>query len=178
MGYVAVNPHAHRCMDKSTDVGKRGNVPPVKTPEERGPLGAWAYETRDQLGLSVEQVVYALPKRPNPATLRKAESNSSDMSRPLWRALVAYYQRMARERGVPIDPPPLFGDERAPTGDLAAALARQTAAIEALVAELREARLDRARLEGVERAVATLVEASLPTGGASPERPAPHATTG
>lgn len=104
-------------------------MPTVKTPEERGPLAAWAYESRDALGLSPEQVVLLLPLkngRPyNAATLRKAEASSEDMSGPLWRELVKLYSRLAREQRVVLAPVPLTATTQpSSTGDTAALMAR------------------------------------------------------
>lgn len=121
------------------------------TPEERGPRAAWAYEARDLLELSPEQVVLMLPPpRPNkpydPATIRKAETNDRHMSRPIWRALTGIYPRVAHEKGITIPFPP--GESSAGTGgdtstvpaayleQLAAKLDRQTEALNALAAQV------------------------------------------
>lgn len=77
----------------------------MKSPEERGPLAAWAYEARVKLNLSPESVVQELG-RYNPATIRKAETLDRHMSRPLWRALTALYPHIAHEKGIAIPIPP------------------------------------------------------------------------
>lgn len=100
----------------------------VKTPEERGPIAWWAYRTGRQLSLSVEQIAHALDK--NAGTIRKAESDSRNMSRPLLRELWAFYQRIAREKGIAIDPPPDPSVANERDSDVAAAIDRQTVAIQ------------------------------------------------
>lgn len=108
----------------------------VKTPEERGPLGAWAYDSRDRLGLSVEQVAVALPRPVNPATIRKAEADSKDMSKPLWRALTTFYREVAKERNVALDALPAVAPEppvQTTTADLMRVISSQAAAIDRLV---------------------------------------------
>lgn len=113
----------------------------MKTPEERGPFGWWAYESRDILDLSPESVVRDLGKY-NPATLRKAESNPDDMSGPLWRALVPYYQRIARKQGIILRQPPIWGSVvESGAGDTAALIAvleRHTEAMTKLADEMRQ----------------------------------------
>lgn len=136
----------------------------MKSPEERGPLGAWAYETRVILDLSPEAVVRRLPVpssgRPyDPATLRKAEADSRHMSGPLWRALTALYPMIARERGVSIAPHPVDRRERAapdPATDLAAA-------IRDLTAELAVIRREReAWAQGVVRLLSSAIGGQVP----------------
>ena len=134
-------PHAASHGQSRTNVGKRGNVPTVKTPEERGPRAAWAYEARTALDLSPESVVHALG-RYNPATIRKAEADSEDMSAPLWRALTTLYSRLSRQRNIVLGPLPPDDAPAAPTDQtslitlLTEALARQSKAIEDLVQRL------------------------------------------
>jgi hypothetical protein len=134
----------------------------VKTPEERGELGAWAYETRVRLDLSVEAVAAGLPRPLNPATIRKAEGDSRNMSRPLWRALTTFYKEAARRKGVQIAQPPTFAGLPTATdqSDLARAIQSQADAINALVDVLRpiveEAETREARLRALELAVALL----------------------
>lgn len=115
-------------------------MPTMKTDEERGPSGAWAYHARDDLDLSPESVVHDLGKY-NAATIRKAESDSrKNMSRPLWRALVPYYQKAARAKGLTLPEPPGFGVESGSTPTdqqaLVEAIDRQTAAIRDLITEI------------------------------------------
>jgi hypothetical protein len=122
-------------------VGKRGIVATVKTDEERGhPAAAWAYNTRTKLELSDREVVDRLGKY-DTASLRKAESNSENLSRPMWRALVPLYQQIAAERGIVLPVPPAF-HESAPKGTgsdpaLAEAIREQTRVMSELVFELR-----------------------------------------
>lgn len=115
-------------------------MPTVKSPEERGPLAAWAYESRTSLDLSPEAVVHALGKY-NPATIRKAEADSKDMSAPLWRSLVALYSRLARDKSITLAPVPISAGLPQPAGDLNAlirALEAQTRAIEGLVRAIED----------------------------------------
>lgn len=117
----------------------------MKSPDERGPLAAWAYEARVKLNLSPEATVRELG-RYNPATIRKAETLDRHMSRPLWRALTALYPRIAHEKGISIPIPPghLAGTG---TGDTTLVPADLAVAIRELVAELQASRLARADLE-------------------------------
>lgn len=111
-----------------------------KTDAERGPIGAWAYNTRDALGLSVEQVIPLLPTTYHPATLRKAEGGTVPPGTRMWRELGNLYGQLAEERHVPIDAQPRLASE--PTGatetpvDLVEAINAQTEAINALVDRL------------------------------------------
>jgi hypothetical protein len=115
-----------------------------KTDAEVGPLGVWAYNTRVTLDLSVEGVIAALPTDYHPATLRKIEGGSAPPGSRMWRELWNLYSRLAEEGGVPIDPQPRLrpeAPEATETPDaLVAALRDQTAAINALVEEMRLAR--------------------------------------
>lgn len=117
----------------------------MKSPEDRGPRAAWAYETRVSLDISPEAVVLRLPvprsgNPYDPATLRKAESHSRHMSGPLWRALTALYPVIAREKGTAITPPPV---EPRPVGatldqsDLSDAIRDQTKAIRDLIEAMK-----------------------------------------
>ena|SRR3990167_2668724 len=123
--------------------------------EERGPLAAWAYNARDRLDLSLEQVIERLPTRYNPATLRKAEARSEKMSRKLYRELRDLYAVEARHRNVILDSAPPFGTI---PDTLNAGVIE---AIDRLVVELRadrEARVEWERglvegLQGLARAV-------------------------
>jgi len=107
-----------------------------------GPLGVWAYNTRDALDLSVEAVVAALPTHYHPATLRKVEGGSAQPGTRMWRELGNYYTNEAERRNVPIDSQPRLGPESVTPEDLSLA-----AAIRELVAELRESRKERAAVE-------------------------------
>lgn len=156
----------------ATNVGKRGNVARVLTPEERGPRPAWAYDARLRLGLTDVAVSEAIPgSRPgkpyDPATIRKAETGEEHMSRPLWKRLTHYYTTVARERRIALDPIPLHDEVAPPTTDMAAlvaALDRQTKAINGLVARL-ESLASGAIREGVEEAIREAEE--LQGGGGS-----------
>ena len=110
-----------------------------KSPAEVGPLGVWAYDTRDALDLSVEAAVAALPTQYHPATLRKVEGGSARPGTRMWRELGNLYARIATEKGVAIDPQPRLtpepleatqgGDSAAVVAAVAAAIDRQTQAI-------------------------------------------------
>lgn len=80
----------------------------MKDPQERGPLSTWLYESRVLLNLSPEGAV-ALVGRYSASTIRKAESDNDDVSRPLWRALTTLYVRLAGERGIALPPMPTHG---------------------------------------------------------------------
>lgn len=144
------------------NVGKRGIVPPVKTPEQRGPRSTWAYESRDALGLSDLQVVHLLGKY-DAATLRKAESDPRAMSRPLWRALTDLYGRLSAERNIALRPIPAEGAEAGEESALVATLTRVAEALEASVREQRAMTQALARvldLAGEDREDASLPGAS------------------
>ena len=112
-------------------------MPPVKTPEERGPAAWWAYSTRDRIDMSVEQVVALLPTTTDTSTLRKAEGDSRNMSRRLLRELGDLYRREYRARGrSDYQEPPGHERKRTETPDLGD-LVR---AISDLVTEMRLAR--------------------------------------
>lgn len=136
---MPVNPPVRLSIDKFIrDVGKRGNVPGVLTPEERGPLSAWLYEARLLIDLSPEQVVQRLGKY-DAGTIRKADSHSENVSRPLWRALSTLYLEVAREKRKVLPPAPLMaGASTAPQSEVPAALYDR---IDSLVAELQADRL-------------------------------------
>lgn len=132
-------------------------MPPVahiKSDEERGAFGAWAYHARLRLELSDAQVVEALPTKYNPATLRKLEGGSG--SAKMRDELSIYYRSQALLRGMAMpDPPsakPVIFD---PMRELITALHAQTATMADLVAEMRLAREDREdQLTGIQRGVA------------------------
>jgi hypothetical protein len=111
-----------------------------KSDAEVGPLGVWAYDTRELLDLKVEAVIAALPTTYHPATLRKVEGGSARPGRRMWRELAAFYVRIALEKGIQLDPQPRLDPEPAgatETADpLIRALMAQTAAISALVERL------------------------------------------
>lgn len=111
-----------------------------KSDAEVGPLGVWAYDTRELLDLKLEAVIAALPTVYHPATLRKVEGGSARPGRRMWRELLAFYTRIAAERGIALDPQPKLDPEplgATETADpLIRALMAQTAAITALVERL------------------------------------------
>src|SRR5674476_1018019 len=93
----------------------------VKTPEQRGPIGAWAYEARIAAGLSPEQVVERLGLagiEVRPSTIRGIESGNKQPGRQLLRALAGVYGSKP--------PAPQPEPEE---GDLAAAIRDQAEAI-------------------------------------------------
>lgn len=109
-----------------------------KSNAEVGPLGVWAYDARDLLGLSVEQVIERLPTKYNPATLRKVEGGSARPGRRMWRELQALYQREAEAAGVTIEPQPsVVPDEPLSEPDLITAIRAQTEAVTELVAQVK-----------------------------------------
>lgn len=167
----------------------------VKTPEERGPLAAWLYESRLEVDLSPEAVVDRLG-RYDAGTIRKADSDSKNVSRPLWRALTKLYLEVAQEKGKVLAPAPLMGG--AESGDpgttlpgspdlvsLVHSLVAELQADRALIRELLElvrptvarAEENSARIARLEVAVLRL-DPSLAGAGASSTPPAPHQTTG
>ena len=155
-----------------------------KTDAERGRFGAWAYSTRDALGLSPEQVMSMLPTHYHPATLRKIEGGSTPIPpRRIWRELDNLYATLADERHVPIDAQPSIAPQPTGTTDsadpLVSALLRQTEAIEALVAELRLSRAEQIEsTDALLRAMAAVVGGPAPGGTSADSEPAAHAGTG
>ena len=115
-----------------------------KTDAERGPLGTWAYRTRDLLDLTVEVVAERIGA--SAATIRKIEggSNAKPSARML-RDLYAVYLHAAEDRPRPIaiEPPPGMAPEvPAPNASgmeaMVAVFARQAAALEEQNAIMRE----------------------------------------
>jgi len=148
-----------------------------------GPLGVWAYNTRDALDLSVEAVVAALPTHYHPATLRKVEGGSAQPGSRMWRELGNFYVRVAEERQVPIDTQPRLRPEPTTATEtpdpLVAAIMAQTEAINALVRELALSRA--AQVEATEvafRALGALVAPPDPPGTPHETEPEAHAGTG
>jgi hypothetical protein len=95
----------------------------VKSADERGPIGAWAYEARVEHDLSVEQVIEALPTRYHPATLRKVESGSAKPGRRMLRELALLYG--SEPPGASASPPP--DDLAASIRELAEAIRQERA---------------------------------------------------
>jgi transcriptional regulator with XRE-family HTH domain len=106
----------------------------MKSPAERGPIGAWAQEARDDAGLSVSEVVARLAARGHAttdSTIRGIEGGSKRPGRRLLRLLGEIYGRSIPGEALP---------PAEPTAALIAALQAQTDAITALVGEMRLAR--------------------------------------
>lgn len=87
----------------------------VKTPSERGVIGAWAFQARQELGLSVEQVaerVGGLGQAVSPATIRGIESGNKPPGRRLLRLLARALESVppgaTQEPGPPTDATRLF----------------------------------------------------------------------
>jgi transcriptional regulator with XRE-family HTH domain len=102
----------------------------VKTPAERGPIGAWAYTARTAAELTVEDVADRLRDRGHavhPATIRGIEGGTKKPGRALLTGLSDLY-------GVhpPADEKPDVLDQ----DSIVAALDRQTALLERLVLAL------------------------------------------
>jgi transcriptional regulator with XRE-family HTH domain len=140
-----------------------------KTDAERGPLGAWAYRTRDLLDLTVEVVAERIAA--SPATLRKIEggSNTKPSARML-RDLYAVYLRAAEDRPRPIaiEPPPGMSPE-APSASvgldaLVTVFARQAEALEEQNTVMRE------QLAEMRRQNAILASIALGNDGEAEER--------
>lgn len=83
------------------------NVPActtVKTAAERGPIGAWAYESRDAADLSPEEVAERLTRMGQPvlaATIRGIEGGSKKPSRRLLKGLATIYGSVPPGEPVP-----------------------------------------------------------------------------
>lgn len=146
-----------------------------KSDAERGPLGAWAYNTRDLIGLSVAEVLKRLPTQYSEPTLRKIEGGSSKPGRRMWREMRTLYQEVAAAADIVIDYQPQLEpepDHAPPSPDLAAALMALAVELKAM----REERVEmQARVRFLEGAVANLTPQADAT---SPERSVPHGTAG
>ena len=121
---------------------------PRLRPEQRGPLGAWAYETRTGLGWTTEDAVARLAAGQGvkmlPSTLRTLEAGHYHPAAPVLSALEAVYG----------SPAPQVAMET-PTSELAA--------LRASVDELRDAIGDQqAILEGMHKSLVVLAEALRP----------------
>ncbi len=110
----------------------------MKTPEERGTIGAWAFEERARLGLSVEEIAHRLSEagvRIGASYLRTIEAGLEQPSHRVLRGLEQLYGSTSESTVKSVDV----------SGPFAAAIDRQTAAIEAqtavfsaLVGELKQ----------------------------------------
>jgi transcriptional regulator with XRE-family HTH domain len=117
----------------------------MKTPSQRGAIGAWAYEARANADCSVEEVVERLTRAGQPvsaATIRGIEAGNKQPSRRLLHGLAKVY-------GVPAP-----GNTESPgasdgpgLSDLVAVIRAQTEAITDLVEELRASRQEVAVLQ-------------------------------
>jgi len=90
-------------------VPKRAYDAPVKSPAERGVIGAWATDARAEADLSVPEVVAALAARGyrvTEPTIRGVEGGSKRPSRRLIRMLAEVYDK------------PAPGEPEVPIGDL------------------------------------------------------------
>ena len=149
----------------------------MKTPAERGPIGAWAYEARADADLSVEQVADQLARMGNPikpASIRGVESGTKKPSRRLLRALSELYGKPVPGE---VDMAQAGRDAMPGLATLVEVLERQAAALTALAERLgREDEEREARLRAVEAELAQL--RARRAGGASPRRSAPAETMG
>ena len=114
----------------------------MKSPAERGRVGAWAYEARADADLSVEAVVERLARAGQPvaaATLRGIEGGSKQPSRRLLKALAGVYGR-------PVPGDNMAGDVLTTSPAITDYLSRidsLVATVTELVGELRATRQDR-----------------------------------
>jgi transcriptional regulator with XRE-family HTH domain len=135
----------------------------MKTPAERGTIGAWAYQARDDAGLSVPQVLEQLTARGaavTDSTIRGIEGGSKKPGRRLLRELAATYGSVPP--GAPDEPP--------------AALADLVSAIGELVEEIRQERAARVKWErGLAGALQELVELVRPRAPSADPAPQPRA---
>lgn len=159
-----------------------------KTDAERGPLGAWSYNTMVELGLSAEQIAMRAGK--SAGHIRKIMGGSErDPSARVLRSIHHYFMEVgaAADPPIPVDRPPGLepDDNRAGTeGDTPAVPAAYLARIDALIAqmaevveELRAARQGADATETRLRALEAAAKLRGPSGGgAHQEQSAPHAT--
>lgn len=114
----------------------------MKAASERGVIGAWAYQARQELGLSVEQVAEAMAGRSNPvspATIRGIESGSKQPGARLLRVLS---QVLDSAPPGATKEPGLSEDVTGLVTAMTAALLAQTQALSDLRADLAETRQD------------------------------------
>jgi transcriptional regulator with XRE-family HTH domain len=146
----------------------------MKTPAERGPIGAWAYTARTAVELTVEEVADQLRARGHavhPATLRGIEGGTKKPGRALLAGLSEIYGVHPPRRE---EPAPLEGVPElvAMTERAAQALERQAFAVEGLLAMLSGATAVEVRPEAA-REVAE-AEDRLAASRADESKPQPH----
>lgn len=136
----------------TADVPRCATMPAMKSPQERGPIGAWAFEARATAGMSVPEVLAALAARDHrvrDATIRGIESGAKRPGRRLLALLAEIYSS---------DPPGEQAPAVANLGELADAIRQLADAIQ----EERSQRADWER--GILEALRGL-RAVPPTGG-------------
>lgn len=139
---------------------KCANLADVKTPEQRGPVGAWAYDARDAAALSPEQVMERLALagiEVRASTIRGIEAGSKKPGRSLLKALAGVYGSR------PPAPQP-----EAEEGDLAAAIRDQAEAIGRLADRLDAFLSPEWLASRVAEALRVAGVATGPAGSASP----------
>jgi hypothetical protein len=141
----------------------------VKSPEDRDAFGNWAFDARATLDLSADWVANELGvSRP---TIVKAEGK--ERSRRTERELPALYMRLARERGVILQPLPGAAPSVAPaaSGDMQRQVSDLLTMVQGLIttleAERREWREER-------KALWDRLDRILPPSGATPPGDAPE----
>jgi hypothetical protein len=137
----------------------------IKSPDERGRVGAWAYTARMDADLSGDQVVEQLARRGvrvHPATIRGIEGGTKSASRRLIRELASIYKV-----DPPTEAPPISeggGDAATLLAAFRDALLEQTRALAEVRLELREARRTAEEERGVIAEILARLEARLELG--------------
>jgi len=179
----------------TANVPKRAKVAAVKSPAERGPIGAWAYESRTEADLSVPAVIEQLARRGvrvTEATLRGIEGGSKKPGRRLLRELASIYgsvppgePQAATEQFLDLGPLLDRLDRMVESNEkLAAAIERQAGAIETTSADVGTIILLRERiglLENALKQIETLVpvartQRTPPGSGEAPSGSPSHRT--
>lgn len=114
----------------AANVPKRANLSPVKSPSERGVIGAWAYQARTEADLSVEQVAERIGARGqavSAATIRGIESGAKKPGARLLRLMGQVLESTPPGSVAPV----MDGDP------VAAAIDRQTEAIKVQTAAIQ-----------------------------------------
>lgn len=142
----------------------------MKTPEERGPVGAWIVRERERLNLSVEEVIERLADQGQPVSasyMRGIEAGRRPSSRVVHALEALFGSRVPAEK-----------QAAASIDTLVAMLAAQTAAINELVVELRLGREAAGGIQEGSRRVAERLAIDQPLGGAPvrSRRPRPRGT--